>query len=239
MDIGTTTDIPTEICTCLAEAKSHCLTCMLICEATQTGKCWDEIMGILRLKLCNGNIHTYTSHFMEIKQKDNETLAAYIHHFKTAAKQCSFDNETVAIHILDKGLTDAPTITSKIYEKDPQTLAKVIRLVEKLSEVHHLTVTLTPSTVSMMSGDNRCLSVDEQVILATTALMPSVMAVMNLAILPRTALTRFLHQECHATIADLIQGIDIPTTGGTDHTPVMAPDIGDSSAGHSPTCVPL
>ena len=25
---------------------------------------------------------------MEIQQKDNETLAAYIHHFKTAAKQC-------------------------------------------------------------------------------------------------------------------------------------------------------
>ena len=31
---------------------------------------------------------------MEIQQKDNETLAAYIHHFKTAAKQCALNNDT-------------------------------------------------------------------------------------------------------------------------------------------------
>ena len=42
--------------------------------------------AILRLKLCNANIHTYTTRFMEIQQKDSETLAAYIHPFKTAAK---------------------------------------------------------------------------------------------------------------------------------------------------------
>ena len=71
------------------------------------------------------------------------------------------------------------------------------------------------------------LFVDEWVILAIPALMPSVMAVMNLTTLPRTAPTRFLHQECHATMADLIQGIDTLTTRGTDHTPIMAPDIGD------------
>ena len=75
---------------------------MLICEATQTGNCWDEIKAILTLKLCNANIHIYTSPFMEIQQKDHETLAAYIHHFKTAAKQCVFDNDTVAIHIFLK-----------------------------------------------------------------------------------------------------------------------------------------
>ena len=88
----------------MAEAKSGSLTCTLICEATQTGKCWDDIKGILRLKLCNANIHTYTSHFMEIQQKDNKTLAAYIHHFKTAAKQCTFDNGPASIHIFVKGL---------------------------------------------------------------------------------------------------------------------------------------
>ena len=32
--------------------------------------------------------------------------------------------------------------------------------------------------------------------------------------------------------------INTPTTGGTDYTPIMAPDIGDISAGHSPTPVP-
>ena len=50
-------------------------------------------------------------------------LAAYIHHFKTAEKLCDFGNETVAIHIFVKGLRDAPTIASLIYEKDSQTLA--------------------------------------------------------------------------------------------------------------------
>ena len=69
------------------------------------------------------------------------------------------------------------------------------------------------------------LAVDKQVILAATALMPSVMAVMNLATLPRTAPTRFLHQEHHATMADLVQGIDTPKTGGIGHTPIMVPDI--------------
>ena len=48
MDIETTADILTESCTCLAEAKSHGLTCTPIHEATQTGKCWDETKGILR-----------------------------------------------------------------------------------------------------------------------------------------------------------------------------------------------
>ena len=60
---------------------------------------------------------------MEIQQKDSETLAVYIHHFKTVSKQCAFDNDTVAICIFVKGLRDAATIGSKIYEKDPQTLA--------------------------------------------------------------------------------------------------------------------
>ena len=103
MDIETVTYILTESHMHLAEAKSCSLTSILICEATQTGKWWDAVKGILRLKLCNANIHTYTSHFMEIQPKDNETLAAYIHHFKTAAKQCAFDNDTVAISIFVKG----------------------------------------------------------------------------------------------------------------------------------------
>ena len=51
MDIETAADILTESHTHLAEAKSPGLTCTLICKATQTGKCWDEIKGILRWKL--------------------------------------------------------------------------------------------------------------------------------------------------------------------------------------------
>ena len=121
MDIETATDILKDSCMCLAEAKSCGLTWTLLCKATQTGKCWDEIKGILRLKLCNANIHTYTSHFREISQKDNETLAAYIHCFKKAAKQCAFDNDTVAICIFVKGLWDVSTNAAKIYQKDPHT----------------------------------------------------------------------------------------------------------------------
>ena len=78
------------------------------------------------------------------------------------------------------------------------------------------------------------LSVDAQVILATTALLPSVVAVMNLAIFSKTVPTTFLHQEHNVTTEDLIQGIHTPTTGGTDHTPIMVTDIGVITADHSP-----
>ena len=81
------------------------------------------------------------------------------------------------------------------------------------------------------------LFVDEQVILATTAQMPSVMAVMNLATLCRTATIRFLPQEHYATKTDLVQCTDTPKTEGKHHTPVMVPDIGDISAGYSPATI--
>ena len=68
------------------------------------------------------------------------------------------------------------------------------------------------------------LPVDRWDTLAATALMPSIMAEMNLAILSRTAPIRFLHQEHHATTEDLTQGINTHTTAGTDHTPIMAQD---------------
>ena len=81
--------------------------------------------------------------------------------------------------------------------------------------------------------------VEKQVILATTALMPSAMAVLNLATLHRTAPTSFLPQEDHTPKRDLIQGFDIPTPKGTGHiVPIMVPDIGDISAVHSPTTIP-
>ena len=42
-------------------------------------KSWDEMKDLIQLKLCNANINTYTSHFMEIQQWEKESLAAYIH----------------------------------------------------------------------------------------------------------------------------------------------------------------
>ena len=47
MDIETAADILKESHTHLARAKSYGLTFTLICEALQTGKCWDEIKGTL------------------------------------------------------------------------------------------------------------------------------------------------------------------------------------------------
>ena len=94
-------------------------TCSSVRSCKQQSAGMKSRAGILRLKLCNANIHTYTSCFMEIQQKDNETLAAYIHHFKTVAKWCTFDNDTVAICFFVQRLWDAPCITAKTYEKEP------------------------------------------------------------------------------------------------------------------------
>ena len=93
-------DILKEGCPHLAEAKSCGHTHTLVHEALQVGKCWVDIRDILHMKFCNANIHTYTSHFVEIQQRDNETLPAYVHHFKTEAKRCVFNNDTTAMGFL-------------------------------------------------------------------------------------------------------------------------------------------
>ena len=79
MDLETMNGILTESLTSLTEVKSQDLTCTLMCKTFQAGKCWDELKRIFQLKLCNATIHIYTSCFMNIKQKDDETLTAYIH----------------------------------------------------------------------------------------------------------------------------------------------------------------
>ena len=47
-----------------------------------SNKLWDEIKDSLHLKICNLDIRTSVSHFIEIQQKEKESLAAYIHQFK-------------------------------------------------------------------------------------------------------------------------------------------------------------
>ena len=44
-----------------------------------------------------------------------------------------FNSNTATIQIFVKGLQDVHNIAAKIYEKDPQALSEVIKLVEKLS----------------------------------------------------------------------------------------------------------
>ena len=72
------------------------------------------------------------SRFMEIQQKEKESLAAYIHYFKREASRCKFDNDAVTIRIFIKGLRNAHTLATRVYEKGPQSLADGIKEVEKL-----------------------------------------------------------------------------------------------------------
>ena len=84
-DIETASDLTGESRTKIAEAKSKGLIQTLISEALTSNKTWEEIKDSLCLKICNLDIHTSVSYFMEIQQKEKESLAAYIHHLKREA----------------------------------------------------------------------------------------------------------------------------------------------------------
>ena len=49
---------------------------------------------------------------MEIQQKEKESLAAYIHHFKTEAKRCNVTNNATTIRIFVKGLKNAHSLAA-------------------------------------------------------------------------------------------------------------------------------
>ena len=112
MDIETAADLTDESRTKLAQAKSKGLTCTLITEARTSGKCWEDIKDLLHLKICNSDIHTSVSCFMEIQQK--ESLAACIHQFKRETKRCNFTNGAATIRIFVKGLKNAHTIATRV-----------------------------------------------------------------------------------------------------------------------------
>ena len=78
MDIETASDLTGESRTKLAQAKSKGLIRTLISEALTSNKTSEEIKDSLHLKICNSDIHTSVSHFMEIQQKEKESLAANI-----------------------------------------------------------------------------------------------------------------------------------------------------------------
>ena len=66
VDIETAANLTDECRTKLAQAKSKGLTHTLVTEALTSGKCWEEIKDLLHLKICNSDIHTSVSHFMDI-----------------------------------------------------------------------------------------------------------------------------------------------------------------------------
>ena len=84
-DIETASDLTGKSRTKLAQAKSKGLIRTLISEALTSNKTWEEIKDSLCLKNCNLDIHTSVSCFMDIQQKEKESLAAYIHCFKREA----------------------------------------------------------------------------------------------------------------------------------------------------------
>ena len=132
-------------------------------EAITLGKNWEEIKDSLHLKLCNSDIHTSISCFMDIQQKDNESLRAYIYRFIREAKRCNFTNNPATIRIFVKGLKNAHTLAACIYEKGPQTLIDTIIEVEKLNTVQQLTVILLPSfTVNVITNEgDQCFQCQE------------------------------------------------------------------------------
>ena len=90
---------------------------------------------------------------MDIQQKGKKSLAAYIHRFKREAKRYNFTDNAATIKIFVKGLKNAHTLATHIYEKAPQTLADAISEVEKLQTMQQLNTTLlTSSTVNVMSN---------------------------------------------------------------------------------------
>ena len=140
------------------QAKSRGLVRTLISEALTLHKTWEDIKDSLCFKFCNSDIHTSISHFMDIQQKEKESLATYIHHFKREASRCKFDNDAATIRIFIKGLKNTHTIATRVYEKGPQSLADAIRKVEKLQAVQQFTSTLLPSSSvnTVSSNDDKC-----------------------------------------------------------------------------------
>ena len=100
---------------------------------------------------------------MEIQQKEKESLAAYIHCFKREASRCKFDNDAATIKIFIKGLRNAHTLATRVYEKGPQSLADAIKEVEKLQAAQQLTATLvlSSSVNTMSSDDEKCFQCQE------------------------------------------------------------------------------
>ena len=112
---------------------------------------WPHIKEQLCNHLNNASIHTYTSRFMEIQQKDSETLMAYIHRFKKEAKHCNFDSHPAKIRIFLKGLINSSKIAPGVYEKGPTTIEDAIGIVEKISLAQRIAALFSQNhQISMM-----------------------------------------------------------------------------------------
>ena len=133
----------------VAKGKARGLARDLIKE--HVDKPWPHIKEQLRNHLNNASIHTYTSRFMEIQQKDSEMLTAYIHRFKKEAKHCDFDSHPGKIRIFLKGLINSSKIAPGVYKKGPETIKDAISIVEKISSAQHIAASFPQNhQISMM-----------------------------------------------------------------------------------------
>ena len=129
------------------------------------------------------------------------------------------------------------TTAAKMYVKDPQMLAEVIRLVGKFNAAKQQMATLTSSMVSMMSNDDKCFVCGQMGHFGHHCPNVQCDGCDKFHQFAKDFPTRSLPQEDHATKTDLIQGINIPR--GTAHTPpIMVPELRDISANHNPTTIP-
>ena len=127
----------------------------LISEALTLQKTWEEIKDFLHFKISNADIHMSISCFMDIQQTDKESLAAYVHRFKQEASRCKFDDNATTIEDISQGSKNAHTLATKVYGKGPQSLADIIKEVEKLQAAQQINITLLAlSLVNTMSSDN-------------------------------------------------------------------------------------
>ena len=94
---------------------------------------------------------------MDIKQWEKESLAAYIHRFKSETRRCNFKNDATAIKIFVKGSKNAHILATHIYEKGPQMLTDAILEMEKLNATQQLTAIIIPSSmITTMSNEEDC-----------------------------------------------------------------------------------
>ena len=133
----------------VAKGKARGLARDLIKEYEE--KPWPHIKEQLCNHLNNASIHTYTLRFMEIQQKDSETLTAYIHRFKKEAKHCDFDSHPAKIRIFLKRLINSSKIAPGVYKKGPNTIEDAISIFKKISLAQRIAASFSQNhQISMM-----------------------------------------------------------------------------------------
>ena len=243
-DIETASELTGESRTKIAQEKSKGLVRTLVSEALTTHKMWEEIKDSLCLKISNADIHTSISHFMDIQQTNKELLAAHVHRFKWEASRCKFNNDATTIRNFLKGLRNAHTIATKVYEKGPQTLAETIKEVERLQAAQQITSTLlSTSSVNTMSSDNdKCYQCQETSHMACYSPHIRCFNCENMDMLPWIALTKY-YCQAHQPAAEVTPPVGMigPPLGiiATPDILTMITKIGTGSVVPNPTQITM